>query len=184
MTLPRWRSLADTDPDIGDTKTFSIAGGGADLSEAGFDISKSSAYGSLYVNSATGAYKFVVNDAAVEGLVLDDQISFGITVVDGGATSDTKTLTIDIDGANDNPDLGPAGPITQNDTPADDTFPDFTGTLTATDRDTGDSSTFSITGGAASGDPGFTFQRVGAYGTLFVNTTTGAFKVVANDAAI
>jgi VCBS repeat-containing protein len=173
-----------TDPDIGDTKTFSIVGGGADGSQAGFDLSKSSGYGSLYLNSGTGAYKFIVNDGAVEGLVLDDQVSFGITVVDGGATTDTKTLTINIDGKNDNPDLAAAGPVAENDTAADDSFPDFTGTLAATDRDTGDSSTYSITGGAVSADPGFTYQSIGTYGTLFVNTTSGAYKFVANDMAI
>ncbi len=174
-------TITATDPDIGDTHNFSLVGG----SLGGGGIwTKTSAYGTLSLNALTGAYSFSVNNAAVQSLVNDDQVSFAITVTDGSAATDTKILTINLDGTNDNPDLAAAGPVAEIDTADDDNFPDVTGTLSATDRDAGDGSTFSITGGSVSSDPGYTYEKAGTYGTLFVNTTSGAWKFVANDAAI
>ena len=70
------------------------------------------------------------------------------------------------------------------DTAADNTFADVVGTLTSTDRDLNDSKTFSITEGVTSTATGFTHQKVGSYGTLYINNSTGAYKYVPNDSKI
>ena len=96
-------TLSTIDPDSGDTATYSVSGGVADNSLAGYDTSKASAYGTLYLNSASGAYEFVPNDTAIEALRTDDSVAFTLTVTDSQGASDSETLTINIDGANDTP---------------------------------------------------------------------------------
>ena len=98
-------TLSTVDPDSGDTATYSITGGASDNSRAGFDTSAASAYGTLYLNSASGAYEFVPNDAAIEGLKTDDSVGFTLVVTDGHGATDSATLTINIDGANDTPEI-------------------------------------------------------------------------------
>ena len=49
---------------------------------AGYDHSKSSAYGTLYLNSASGAYTFVPSDGAIEGLKSTAKASFRFLTFD------------------------------------------------------------------------------------------------------
>src|SRR5436305_13513235 len=57
-------TLSTADRDTGDTATYSITGGASDTSHADFDVSKTSAYGTLYLNSSSGAYSFEIGRAA------------------------------------------------------------------------------------------------------------------------
>src|SRR5207245_2843739 len=95
------------DRDAGDTATYSITGGSADTSHAGFDQSASSAYGTLYLNSSTGAYSFVANAGAINALQAGStpDVVFTLKVTDSGGLTDSKTLTINLVGADDTPAL-------------------------------------------------------------------------------
>jgi len=96
-------SLSTVDPDTGDTATYSVTGGVADLSLAGYTHSKASAYGTLYLNQSTGAYQFVPNDAAIEGLNTgqNPSVAFSLVVTDSHGATDSETLTINLTGATD-----------------------------------------------------------------------------------
>jgi VCBS repeat-containing protein len=98
-------SLSTVDPDTGDTATYSVTGGVADLSLAGYTHSKASAYGTLYLNQSTGAYQFVPNDAAIEGLNTgqNPSVAFSLVVTDSHGATDSETLTINLTGATDGP---------------------------------------------------------------------------------
>src|SRR5207302_820448 len=98
-------------------------------------------------NSTTGAYTFVPNDTAIEGLKTTDTTSFTLTVTDGSNATASQLLTITLNGVNDTPVLTASlTSATYNDSAADDTFTAVTGTLTSTDRDAGDTATYSING--------------------------------------
>src|SRR5512133_2181324 len=96
--------------------------------------------------------------------------SFTVTVDDGLGGTDTRTITIDVTGANDAPVATGTYSHTVTDTAALDSFAPLTGTLAATDVDAGSSLTWS--GGGA-----------GGYGTLTVNTD-GTYSYAVNDAAV
>ncbi len=165
--------------------TYGVDGSAASV-EPGFDLQKVTAYGTLYLNSSTGAYKFVADNAAIQALDSGDPnvlLDFDVSVTDGD-TTDSDTLTITIDGANDAVELAAVSDATINDTAADDRFADVTGSLVGSDRDAGETLTYDVDGSAASVEPGFDLQKVTAYGTLYLNSSTGAYKFVADNAAI
>ena len=83
--------------------TFSISGGTAGstvLDGVTYDASSTGPYGTLYVDSATGAYTFVPDSGAINALKAPTTTSFTITVSDG-TLSANQTFTIAINGAND-----------------------------------------------------------------------------------
>ena len=83
--------------------TFGISGGTAGstvLGGAAFDVSETGAFGTLFVNSATGAYMFVPNSDAINALTEPTTQTFVVTVSDG-TLSTSQTFTIDINGVND-----------------------------------------------------------------------------------
>src|SRR5207237_154148 len=163
-------TLSTLDRDAGDSATYSITGGAADATLAGFDVSKTGTYGKLYLNSSTGAYQFVPNDTAIEGLKANASEGFTLVVTDGSSATDSETLTISITGVNDTPELTASLTAhTYTDTAADDTFSAVSGTLSTLDRDAGDSATYSITGGAADATlAGFDVSKTGTYGKLYL----------------
>ena len=57
-------------------------------------------YGTLYVNSTTGAYTFVPDSDAINALTAPTTTSFTVTVSDG-TLSASQTFTITINGTND-----------------------------------------------------------------------------------
>ena len=179
--------LTTSDVDVGDSATYSIDAGAVDNSLAGFDRSAVDTYGKLYLNSVTGAYRFIPNDTAIEALKTNASTSFILRVTDDAGASDTETLTISITGANDTPSL--TASVTShayNDTSADDSFAAVNGQLTTTDRDAGDSATYSIIGPQVVDNSlaGFDRSQTNTYGTLYLNSTSGAYRFVPNDAAI
>ena len=87
----------------GATLTFGIGGGTAGntvLNGVTFSISKTGLYGTLYLNSTTGAYIYVPDDAAINALAAPTTESFTITVSDG-TLSASLSYTVAINGTND-----------------------------------------------------------------------------------
>ncbi len=99
-------TLSSTDRDAADTATYSITGQVADVSLARLRrLEIASAYGTLFLNSGTGAYTFVPDDTAIEALKTTATAGFTLTVTDASAASASQALTITLDGANDTPTL-------------------------------------------------------------------------------
>ncbi|SFN90050.1 VCBS repeat-containing protein [Bradyrhizobium sp. Rc3b] len=162
----------------GGNLTFGIVGASAGstvLDGVTYDLSKTSSYGILYVNSTSGAYTFVPDNAAINALKAPTTDGFVITVSDG-LTSVTQTFTITINGVNDAAIISgtttgsiiEAGGIA-NGTPG---TPIATGTLSDTDVD----------------DPPNTFTAVssptasaGGYGT-FTMTAAGVWTYTLDNA--
>ncbi len=172
------------------TLTYGIVGGSTVLDEVTYDVSKTGAYGTLYVNSATGDYTFVPDDAAIKALpAVSTTEEFTVTVSDGSLSAE-QSFTVTIDGVNDAPTLQPvAGPI-YTDTSTSTHFTAVTGTLIGADVDLpAQTLTYGIvdgiTGGSTVlGEETYDVSRTGAYGTLYVNSATGDYTFVPNDAAI
>jgi len=95
------RTLAATDVD-GDPLTYGIAGG---TDNGDGTVSKLNTYGILTVTTATGAYRFTPNDAAIEPLKSDLSKSFTVTVSDG-ILSNSKSLIINITQSGDTESVG------------------------------------------------------------------------------
>ncbi|MGQ0656312.1 MAG: VCBS domain-containing protein, partial [Betaproteobacteria bacterium] len=139
----------------------------------GYQRELASAYGTLYLNATSGAYKFVANDAAIEALEAGQAPSaiFSVTASANGAASAPSALTLDIFGANDRPVATGTYTHTVTDTSVLDAFgTNLTGTLAASDRDTGDTLTWSGT-------------AAGTYGTLTVNAN-GTYGYAINALAV
>jgi VCBS repeat-containing protein len=85
------------------TLTFGINGGTAGstvIDGVTYDVSKAGPYGTLYVDSTTGAYTFVPDNAAINALTEPTTTDFTITVSDG-TLSVAQPFTIAINGTND-----------------------------------------------------------------------------------
>ena len=125
---------------IGAALTFGISGGTASstvLDGVTFDVSETGSFGTLFVNSTTGAFTFVPDAGAINALTTPTATSFTITVSDG-TLSAVQTFTIAINGTNDAAIISgaAAGAAIEaggfaNATPGT----TATGTLTATDVD-------------------------------------------------
>ncbi|WP_249139332.1 VCBS domain-containing protein [Bradyrhizobium japonicum] len=151
--------------------TFGVVGATAGETVLGgvtYDLSKPGPYGTLYVNSTSGAYTFVPDSVAINALKAPTTDGFVITVSDG-LNSASQTFTVTINGVNDAAIISgtttgsiiEAGGIA-NGTPG---TPTATGTLSDTDVD----------------DPPNTFTTVsspttstGGYGT-FTMTAAGVW---------
>jgi VCBS repeat-containing protein len=134
-------SFAASSSQAGATLTFGISGGTAGntvMEGIAYNISKTGLYGTLFLNSTTGAYLYVPDNAAVNALVAPTTENFIITVSDG-TLSANQTYTVIINGTNDAAII--SGTATgaavessgfANAAPG---APTATGTLTATDVD-------------------------------------------------
>ncbi|MBP7335502.1 Ig-like domain-containing protein [Niveispirillum sp.] len=137
-------TLTASDPDSG-SLTYGISTGQAATHTAdgiSYDLSKAGTYGTLYLNSSTGAYLYVPNTNAIQALKDAQTDSFTLTVTDGVVITPTsQTLTIRVDGANDAPVINSAATASVAEGTVTVT------TVTATDVE-GDSISYSIAGGA------------------------------------
>ena len=80
--------------------TYGILGGTSGpftLGSETYDVSLIGTYGTLYVDSATGDYTFVPNDAAINALTATTTENFTFTVSDG-ALSVNQTFTVTLNG--------------------------------------------------------------------------------------
>ena len=193
-------TLEAVDPD--DTVTFGItdgteASGSVEIDEDGngvvsfgYDVSKAGTYGTLYLDSASGEYVYVPDDAAINALTGTVTESFTFTAGDGEAT-DTTTYTVTLNGANDRPTLGTIDAESFNDTAANNDFADITGQLVGGDLDDGQTLSYGVEGGESVavtiGGTTYHTAATNAYGTLYVvsfGPQAGAYRFVPNDAAI
>jgi len=181
-------TLTTADPDTGATHVYSATGGTAATPIAGFDVATAGTYGTLYLNSASGAYEFAPNNAAINALPggANGQDSFTLAVSDGLGGTSSKSLTINVTGANDTPALTASVPsISYTDTAAADVFAPVNGVLSAADRDAGATYAFGASGAVASSTvSGFNLSVAGTYGTLYLNSASGAYQFAPNSAAI
>jgi VCBS repeat-containing protein len=187
--LTKTGTLNGSDRD-NDTLSYHITGESVDGSQSGFDHSVVGLYGTLYINSATGAYEYIPNDAAIEGLKTSASETFTFTANDGTLNSNSRVLTINVTGVNDTPDLFASSPTATlveaggvaNGTPG---VNSSSSTVTMTDRDTGDTPTFDIsaltTNGWSTSDAGLTYTKVGTYGTATLTIATGVVSYALND---
>ncbi|MBR0830454.1 VCBS domain-containing protein [Bradyrhizobium manausense] len=92
----------DTDADAGDTHTVSAVAGGTDN---GTTITVVTAYGTLVVTKATGAYTYTLNNssASVQALAAGQQVTdqFTYTNADNNGGTGSSTLKVTITGSND-----------------------------------------------------------------------------------
>ena len=130
-------SLSGNDRDTGAVLGYSIQGWAASSALAGYDLAKAGSFGTLYLNSSTGAYTFVPDDAAIEGQTAGSlsQDDF-VFVVSDGTASTTTGFTAWIVGAGDPPVLSD-GNDSVSITEANATLT-TSGTLTVTDNDLSD----------------------------------------------
>ncbi|MBD9574350.1 retention module-containing protein [Pseudomonas sp. PDM23] len=112
------------------------------------------AYGELTVN-ADGSYTYVVDANAVNALPLGQNPSenFTVTVTDPSGATDTRIITINVQGANDTP-VAQDGQASGNEDSV------IGGQLVATDRDTGSTLTFTTNGNPPAG---FTLKPDGSW---------------------
>jgi len=177
-------TLTAFDKDTNDSLTFGVTGATADNSQSGYDMSLAGTYGTLYINSSTGAYVYVPSDTAMEAAKTTVSDSFTFTVSDGHGGTDSQAFTVTVNGVNDKPTLGAISGMTFTDTSADDTFTTQTGSLVGADRDH-DALTYHATGESLNASQsGFDHAVAGTYGTLYFNASTGAYEYVPNDGAI
>ncbi|MBH9554383.1 tandem-95 repeat protein, partial [Inhella gelatinilytica] len=174
----------DTD---GGAVTYTAVTGGA--LAAGI-WTKVGTYGTLTLNSATGAFTYTKNTAAIEAL--DDGESgsdtFTITATDDVGLTATNTYTVSVTGADDQPTIAAVTSGTMVDqalnTAALASTSGLSGTLVGADVDI-ETLTYGITGGSAQAFPnGHMIEKVGSYGTLVVNSLTGAYTYTPNQAAV
>jgi VCBS repeat-containing protein len=162
----------------GEPLIFGISGGTAGntvVAGVTYDVSKDSAYGTLYLNSASGAYTFVPNSDAINALTAPTTDNFVITVSDGNL-SVSQTFTIAIDGVNDAAII--SGVATGSTVEASGYanaihgMPSATGALTDTDVDNPPNTFTAVNSPKAS---------TGGYGT-FTMTTAGVWTYTLDNA--
>src|SRR5207244_1011431 len=137
-----------------------------------YDISRTGLYGTLFVNSTTGAYTYVPNSDAINALTAPTTESFTVTVSDG-TLSANQTFTITINGVNDAAIISgtATGAVIEASGAAPGT-PTATGTLTDTDVDNTPNTFTAVSSPTAS---------AGGYGT-FTITAAGAWTYTLNNA--
>ncbi|CAN7205389.1 cadherin-like domain-containing protein [Rhizobium sp. LjRoot258] len=143
-------------------------------------------YGTFGFNPATGVWNYTLNNALAQSLGQGAHFNETLTVTSADGTA-TQTITVTVNGTNDAPQLSAITGWTFKDTAADDTFSPVVGQLQSSDVDLDDSATYGISGtGVVTGTftGGYNIEKVGAYGTLYLNSATGAYTYVPNDGAI
>ncbi|WP_235033896.1 VCBS domain-containing protein [Pantoea sp. 18069] len=142
--------LSTTDVDINDTHSYSVVG------------SATGTYGSFSVD-ASGQWTYQLDNAAAQSLKAGDvrTETYTVQVSDGKGGTDSKTVTITINGTNDVPTLGASASAVTEDKDVVNGKLSVDGTVTITDDDTGESSF----------QPDAVFNGAGApLGTLVFNT--------------
>src|SRR5262245_1892267 len=91
-------TLLGADIDAGTTLTYGVVGGTADNSLSGYNQSLTGTFGTLHVNTATGAYTFVPNDTTINALTAATTENFIFTVSDGSLSAQ-QNFTVTINGA-------------------------------------------------------------------------------------
>ena len=138
-------TLGASDPDVGDTRTFTILSGNES--------------GAFALNGTTG--KITVADSTQLDYETTPTFTLIVEVRDAGGLTDTATVTINLEDVNEVP-TATGGEFSLAENSADGTV---VGSASASDPDAGDSLTYAIT----SGDPGNAFGIDSATGEITVN---------------
>ncbi len=162
--------------------------GSTTINSVTYDISKAGTYGTLYVKSSDGSYIYVpTSDSVINATSATVTDVFTIQATDGSGTTD-NSLTITINGVNDTPVLTTPSAGSYTDTSTNDTFTNTTGTLSASDRDTGATLTYGISSGTNGSTTinsvTYDVSKTGTYGTLYVKSSDGSYVYVPNASAI
>src|SRR5690606_31483598 len=130
-----------------------------------YDIERAGTYGTLYLNSSTGAYMFDPNDAAINARSSNITEEFVLIATDGSA-SDTTTLVIDITAAPEAAGMAQPDVLVIYDEVGDPWAETLEGTLT-----TGAAGpiTFSVGGQGSDSIEGFDASVDSTYGRLYLN---------------
>src|SRR5205085_1312695 len=127
-------TLLGNDVDV-EPLTYGIQG----VTPVGGIATQVTTFGTLTVNTATGAYNFAPNAAAIEALDVGENpaVNFIMTVSDGDGPTVNQTYTINLHGADDAPTLAPvtAGSIAEVNLSTSTTSSNLSGTLVGADVD-------------------------------------------------
>ncbi len=167
--------------------TGGTTGGSTTINSVTYDVSRTGSYGTLYLNSSSGQYVYVLNASVINALSGNTSESFTLSSSDG-SLSHSQTLAINVAATNDTPILTATTAISLTDTSAVDTFSNQTGTLSASDVE-GTILNYGITGGTTGGSTTinsvtYDVSRVGTYGTLYLSSSAGQYVYVPNASAI
>lgn len=189
-TLITSGTLSIIDPDITDNLTgisFSVSTTNVVASgvTTGLLANNSSLLSMLFVttqnekinwtfNSGNEYFKYLPKDETLT-------LTYTIRVVDSRNAIAEKIITIDIVGINDPVSLNSPATIYYTDTDGHDVFTPTTAQLSATDIDSNTDFIYSIDGGTLSG---LIVTKVGTYGTLTLNSSTGIYTYTPNTNAI
>jgi VCBS repeat-containing protein len=128
-------------------------------------------------NTTTGAFTYVPN------LNATGADSFTFKVNDGTVDSAPATITVNILATQDVPVIAPIATVVYTNTNATDTFANNTGTIAASDVDENTVLTYGISGLNVVLSNGLA-TLAGQYGTVVVNTLTGAYTYTPNQSAV
>jgi len=171
-------TLVSTDPDIGDTASWSVVGG------------NEGSYGSFTLNP-DGTWSYILDNDKAQGLKAGETADeiFTIRVTDSTGASDTQTITVGVSGTNDVPVISG----TETGLVQEDEALTASGTLTVSDADIGDTATWSVVGNSAGhygsltlGDDGtwsYTLDNDAAQGLKAGDTAQEIFTVKVTDSA-
>ena len=176
-------TLAATDAN-GDTISYGITGGSV---SAGISTA-TNAFGTLAVNTSTGAYTFTPSASGINAAATQVSETFTVTASDGSLPV-SKTLTISVAGVNDKPAGTATTPtvLTESSGASNSTA----GTLTASSKltltDAEASSSASVDAAKllealwTASSNGATYSKVGTYGTATLTLGTSTVSYALND---
>ena len=176
-------------PRSGATLSYGISGGTAAstvLNGVTYDVAQAGLYGTLHVDSATGAYVYVPNSGAINALTAPTTETFAITVSDG-TLSASQTFTVNINGTNDAAVISGAttGSVIEAGGVANATLgmPTATGTLTDTDVDDTPNTFTAVSSPklSAAGYGTFTMSAAGVWAYTLDNTNSTVQALNAGD---
>ena len=123
------------------------------------------------------------SDLSATNGVLNKTVTITTSSGDSTPVVHSSTKALNIQEVNDSVTLvSTVSNIYYTDTDGVDNFSNTTGKLTATDIDSGTTFTYGIDGATSNGDG--TASKVGTYGTLTINSSTGEYTFVPNSNAI
>jgi VCBS repeat-containing protein len=154
--------LTATDPDIGDTATWSMVGDG------------DGSYGALVLNS-DGSWTYTLDNDAAQGLKAGDTVQeiFTVKVTDAHGATDTQIVTVTVAGTNDAPVMVSWSAIGFV---AEDEAQSASGTLMSADPDIGDTATWSAAGDGEGVYGSFTLNPDGTWSYALDNDKTQGLK--------
>jgi VCBS repeat-containing protein len=161
-------SVHATDVDSGDSVSYHLSGSGVTVS--GTHELVNTAHGVVDLNTATGSYSFNPSAGAASlGVGVSATDSFSVVATDShGASSAASSVSVQLTGTND-------GPVIDNKVNATATdHAGGSGSVHATDVDTGDSVSYHLSGSGVTTSGSHELMTT-AHGTVDLNTATGTY---------